>query len=48
MKTNHISSRLLRLAAMAAVVVTAMTACVDSDYDDTNYYTATNRTAARR
>lgn len=47
MKTNHISSRLLRLAAMAAVVVTAMTACVDSDYDDTNYYTATNRTAAQ-
>ncbi len=38
---------LLHLLLMSAVVLMGFAACVDNDVDDTNYYTATKRTAAQ-
>lgn len=43
MKINN----MLRFVAPLALALVAVTGCVDNDFDDTNYYTATNRTAAQ-
>lgn len=50
MKTNNnhnAASRLRCLIAVAAAMLAVMAGCVDNDFEDTNYYTATKRTAAQ-
>lgn len=50
MKTNNnhnAASRLRGLIAVAAAMLAVMAGCVDNDFEDTNYYTATKRTAAQ-
>ncbi len=38
---------LYRLAIIAVIATVSLVACVDNDFDDTNYYTATKRNAAQ-
>lgn len=46
MKHNFIA-RLFGGMVVALVALTVLAGCVDNDFDDTNYYTATKRTAAQ-